>query len=78
MSSLTIKRIALIVISLVIGVIITEITVVAIGTTREEYGLTFTDLTAAGLAYYPLTIIFVALGVAVWLDKFMKTEILAD
>lgn len=78
MSSMTIKRIALVVISLAIGFIATEITVVAIGTTREEYGMTFTDLTAAGLAYYPLTVIFIALGVAIWLDKFMGTKILAE
>ncbi|MDJ0757633.1 MAG: hypothetical protein QNJ45_29130 [Ardenticatenaceae bacterium] len=76
MSSLTIKRIALVIICLIIGLGVTELTVFLIGTTREEYGLTFTDLTAAGLAYYPLTILFIALGVGIWLDKFMNTEIL--
>ncbi len=76
MSSLTIKRISLVVISLVIGIIITEAGVFFMGTTREEYGFVFTDLTAAGLAYYPLTVLFAALGVAIWLDKFMDTKIL--
>ena len=76
MSSLWIKRIALIIISLVAGVIITELGILAMGTTREEYGFTFTALTAAGLAYYPLTILFAGLGVAIWLDKFMDTKIL--
>ena len=76
MSSLWVKRIILIVLSLIAGVLITELGIVIMDTNREEYGLIFTDLTAAGLAYYPLTILFAALGVAIWLDKFMDTRIL--
>ena len=44
-------------------------------TNAEEYGLYF-GTEGDGLAYYPLTIIFAGLGIAIWLDKWLKTEIL--
>lgn len=70
-----VRRTILAVISLGLGVIVTEISLILMNTDRVEYGLYFgTD--GDGLPYYPLTIIFFALFFALWLDKFLKTEIL--
>jgi hypothetical protein len=70
-----VRRIILAVTSLSLGVIFTEISLVLMNTDRVEYGLYFgTD--GDGLPYYPLTIIFFALFFALWLDKFLKTDLL--
>ena len=66
------KRAALVAISLVIGFIVTYVEVyqipqpLGLGTTFEDYGPIYTIL----------TILSIACGVGIWLDKFMATEIL--
>ncbi len=75
MSSMTIKRIILTIISLIFGFIVTHAAMWAMGTNAVEYGLYF-GTEGDGLAYYPLTIVFAALTLAIWLDKWMNTEIL--
>lgn len=66
------KRIALVVISVVTAYIITflEVTTIPIPigleTTMEDYGPTYTFF----------TVLTLACGIAIWLDLFMKTEIL--
>ena len=70
-----VRRIILAIASLSLGVIFTELSLVLMNTDRVEYGLYFgTD--GDGLPYYPLTIIFFAFFFALWLDKFLKTELL--
>lgn len=62
-----IKRLALAVISLVVGFLITWAVVEFIAQTNlEQYGIWYTGLTALALAC----------AIGVWLDKFMGTEIL--
>ena len=62
-----IKRLALCVISLVIGFLITWFVVIFIAeTTLDQYGLWYTSFTALA----------VACAIGIWLDKFMGTEIL--
>jgi hypothetical protein len=72
-----IKRLVLVAISLIIGFLITAFIVtvdttigpihlVIAGTTLEQYGIWYTGFTA-------LTI---ACAIGVWLDKFMRTELL--
>ena len=71
----TIKILLLIVISVIFGFIVTHVGMFLMNTNPEEYGLYF-GTEGDGLAYYPLTILFGALGIAIWLDKWMGTEIL--
>lgn len=73
--SIWIRRLILIAISLVFGTIVTVITVQLLGTNIDEYG-TYFGTEGDGLAYFPLTIMAFALFAGIWLDKFMKTEIL--
>lgn len=61
-----VKRLILTVISLVFGVVATIAITWVIGTTPAEYGGTYFFFTALALA----------LALAIWLDKFMETEIL--
>ena len=63
-----IKRLALIVISLAVGAGVTFAILVSpyVDTTVAEYG---------GI-YYFFTSLSFAIAIAIWLDKFMKTEIL--
>ena len=62
-----IKRLALAVISLVTGFLITWLVVVYIAETNlEQYGIWYTGFTALSIAC----------AIGVWLDKFMGTEIL--
>lgn len=61
-----VKRILLAVISLVFGVVVTIGITLAIGTTPAEYGG----------GYFFFTSLTLALALAIWLDKFMQTEIL--
>lgn len=73
--SLLVRRIIVIAIALVLGVIITELALIAMNTTRVEYGMYFgTD--GDGLAYYPLTVISFSLFFALILDKFVGSEML--
>lgn len=69
MSSLWIKRIAVVVISLAIGYVATlGIVHFILNTVMSDYGLT----------YIVLTIFTIGCGVAIWLDKFLKAEILPE
>lgn len=64
-----VKRILVIVISLVIGAIITVGLVrFVLGTTVAEYG-TF---------YFSMTAFFLACAIGIWLDKFMDTDFLPE
>lgn len=73
-----VKRLALAAISLAIGFVLTWFVVtvdlqvgpfnlVIAGTTLEQYGIWYTAFTTLSLAC----------AVGIWLDKFMKTEILS-
>ena len=70
-----VRIILLIILSTIFGFIITHAGMWLMNTNAEEYGLYF-GTEGDGLAYYPLTIIFAGLGIAIWLDKWLKTEIL--
>lgn len=61
-----VKRLALAVISLAVGFVITYGVITVVGTTLEEYGGMYTFFTALSIGC--------ALGI--WLDKFMGTELL--
>ena len=61
-----VKRIILFVISLAVGGGVTGAVVLLIGTTPAEYGF----------AYFFFTMLCLAIVVAIWLDKFMNTELL--
>lgn len=60
------KRLGVGVISLLIGFGLTVLIVELIGTTLEEYGIYYTFFTALSLGC----------AIAIWLDKFMGTELL--
>lgn len=60
------KRIILIVVSIVVGYVATWGIVEAVGTNLEEYGASYTFFTALSLACV----------VGIWLDKFMDTKLL--
>lgn len=60
------KRLGIGVVSLLIGFAITTAIVFLIGTTLEEYGVYYTFFTAFSFAC----------AIAIWLDKFMGTEML--
>jgi hypothetical protein len=62
------KRIILIVISLVFGGLVTAGITLAVGTTPAEYGAGYFFFTALSLAVF----------LAIWLDKFMGTELLPE
>jgi hypothetical protein len=68
------KRILLIVISLIIGYAATYLITVLLGTTVAEFW-TGPEHPVA-IPYFILVGFFIAVGVGIWLDKFMKTEIL--
>jgi hypothetical protein len=64
-----VKRIMVIVISLVVGAVVTVgILRLLLGTTVAEYG---------GL-YFILTTFFLGCAVGIWLDKFLGTEFLPE
>ena len=69
------KILVLIVISVVFGFIVTHAGMYLMNTNAQEYG-TYFGTEGDGLAYYPLTILFAGLGLAIWLDKWLGTEIL--
>ena len=60
------KRLLLAVISLAFGVLSTTAITRLIGTTPAEYGT----------VYFTFTALALALALAIWLDKFMETDIL--
>ncbi len=62
------KRIVLVVICTVFGVLATLGIVAAVGTTPGEYGG----------AYFTFTALSLAIALGIWLDKFMATEILSE
>lgn len=62
-----VKRLALVAISLTVGFLVTWFIVITIAETNlEQYGVWYTGFTALAIAS----------ALAVWLDKFMGTEIL--
>lgn len=61
-----VKRLILTVVSIGFGVLTTILIVLLIGTTPSEYGL----------VYFTFTALSLAIALAVWLDKFMETNIL--
>lgn len=71
----TVKIILLIIISIIFGFIVTHAGMYLMNTNADEYG-TYFGTHGDGLAYYPLTIIFSGLGLSIWLDKWLGTEIL--
>lgn len=75
--SIWIRRLILIAISLAFGLVVTLIAIELMGTNIDEYG-TYFGTEGDGLAYFPLTILALALFAAIWLDKFMKTGILPE
>lgn len=68
------KRIALLIISLVIGYAVTFLIVLLLGTSVEEFWMGPEH--PVSIPYFLLVGFFIALAVAIWLDKFMGTEIL--
>lgn len=60
------KRLGVIIVSLIVGFVLTAIIVQLIGTTLEEYGVYYTSFTAISLGC----------AVAIWLDKFLDTNML--
>ncbi|HZD09932.1 MAG TPA: hypothetical protein VE553_01220 [Candidatus Binatia bacterium] len=64
-----VKRIAVIVISLIVGAAVaTALIIFVLGTTIAEYGT----------LYFVLTSFFLAAAVGIWLDKFLGTEFLPE
>lgn len=61
-----VKRLILAIISIIFGVIVTTGITILIGTTPAEYGS----------IYFTLTSLALAVGIGVWLDKFMGTKLL--
>jgi hypothetical protein len=70
------KRIILIVISLVIGYAATFLITVLLDTTVAEFWTGPEH--PVQIPYFILVGFFIAVGVGIWLDKFMKTEILPE
>ncbi|MFN2189249.1 MAG: hypothetical protein ACK2T3_10820 [Candidatus Promineifilaceae bacterium] len=68
------KRIGLVVISLVIGYAITFGIVLLLGTSVEEFWMGPEH--PVSIPYFLLVGFFIALAASIWLDKFMGTEIL--
>ena len=71
---MVLKRIALVIISLVIGYAVTFLIVLLLGTSVEEFWMGPEEPVC--IPYFLLVGFFIALAAAVWLDKFMGTEIL--
>ena len=70
-----VKRILLIVISLVIGYAVTFLITVLLDTTVAEFWQGPEQ--PVPIPYFILVGLFIALAAAIWLDKFMSTEILS-
>ncbi len=64
-----VKRLGLVLISIAFGVIVTQgIVVFVLDTIASHYGA----------IYYALTVLFIAIALGIWFDKFMGTEILPE
>ncbi len=68
------KRIALLIISLIIGYAVTYLIVVLLGTSVEEFWMGPEE--PVSIPYFLLVGFFIALAASIWLDKLMGTEIL--
>lgn len=68
------KRLLLVVISLTVGYVLTYLITILLGTSVAEFWMG--SESPVPLPYFLLTGFFIALAVAIWLDKFMGTEIL--
>lgn len=68
------RRILLVVISLVIGYAATYLITLLLGTSVQEFWLGPEEPVA--FPYFILVGFFIALAVGIWLDKFMGTEVL--
>lgn len=71
---MVLKRIGLLVISLIIGYAVTYLIVVLLGTSVEEFWMGPEE--PVSIPYFLLVGFFIALAASIWLDKFMGTEIL--
>jgi drug/metabolite transporter (DMT)-like permease len=69
-----VKRVALLIISLIIGYAITYLIVVLLGTSVEEFWMGPEE--PVSIPYFLLVGFFIALAASIWLDKLMRTEIL--
>lgn len=63
-----IKRLILAVISIVFGVVVTFVILLAVGTNYETYGFGYFFFTSLALACFA----------GIWLDKFMGTKLLPE
>ncbi len=71
-----VKRILLVVISLAVGYAITYLLTLLLGTTVAEFWAGPEQ--PVPIPYFILVGLFIAIAVGIWLDKFMKTEILPE
>jgi hypothetical protein len=74
--SRVVRRLLLVVISLVIGYALTYLITLLLGTSVEEFW-SGPEL-PVNIPYFLLVGLFIALAVAIWLDKFLGTEILPE
>jgi uncharacterized integral membrane protein len=63
-----VKRIGVMLGSLIVGIILTELMLVLVGTNREIYGF----------IYYFFTALSLGIAIAVWADKFADTKLLPE
>lgn len=71
-----VKRVALVVVSLVIGYATTFLITLLLGTSVAEFWMGSEQ--PVPLPYFLLVGFFIALAVAIWLDKFLGTKILPE
>jgi hypothetical protein len=71
-----VKRVALVVVSLVIGYAATFLITLLLGTSVAEFWMGSEQ--PVPLPYFLLVGFFIALAVAIWLDKFLGTKILPE
>lgn len=71
-----VKRVALVVVSLVIGYAATFLITLLLGTSVAEFWMGSEQ--PVPLPYFLLVGFFIALAVAIWLDKFLGTRILPE
>ena len=62
------KRIGVMVGSLMVGIVLTEIILMLVGTNREIYGF----------IYYFFTALCLGVAVGIWADKFANTKLLPE
>ncbi len=61
-----IKRIGVMAVSFIVGLVLTELLVRFVGTNSDEYGF----------LYYFFTALTLGIAIGIWVDKFAGTEIL--